>query len=172
MRGLIDIALQFDAENLAFDLALESGPAGADLLGDDGMLTAIYVSLFTDRRAHDDDPLPDERIGVSSDPRGWWGDALSATGAPVAIGSRLWLLQREKEMDIVVARAQEYAAEALEWLREYGYTVSLVVGADRAGKRHLSIRVDAVPDGVAGNAGRSWLFVYDYQNAAPVSIAM
>ena len=70
----MDICLHFDQENGLFD-ALLSGPL-ADLQGDDGLMTAVIISLFTDARAHDDDPLPDERVGVSSDRRGWWGDCL------------------------------------------------------------------------------------------------
>lgn len=171
MRGLIDLALAFDAENFAFDLVLEEGAEGMDLQGDAGMLTAIYISLFTDRRANENDPLPDERVGQPSDMRGWWGDYLSLSDAPEIIGSRLWLLSREKEMAVVVARAQEYAGEALAWLREFGYTVDLRVRADHAGKRHLSINVTALPDGKPGDKGRSWIFVYDYENAVPVSFA-
>lgn len=77
-----------------------------DLQGDDGLMTAVIISLFTDARAHDDDPLPDERVGVSSDRRGWWGDCLpDAQGEQTleSIGSRLWLLWREKDLDSVVA---------------------------------------------------------------------
>ena len=106
----MDICLHFDQENGLFD-ALLSGPL-ADLQGDDGLMTAVIISLFTDARAHDDDPLPDERVGVSSDRRGWWGDCLpDAQGEQTleSIGSRLWLLWREKDLDSVVARARQYA---------------------------------------------------------------
>ena len=79
----MDICLHFDQENGLFD-ALLSGPL-ADLQGDDGLMTAVIISLFTDARAHDDDPLPDERVGVSSDRRGWW-----ETACPMPRASRRW----------------------------------------------------------------------------------
>ena len=69
---MIDIALTFDPATFEFDLALAGAGDARDLQGDDGLLTAVIISLFTDARAHDDDPLPDERVGVTSDKRGWW----------------------------------------------------------------------------------------------------
>ncbi len=122
----MDIALRYDADTLLFDLALAGDDATRDLEGDAGLLTAVIISLFTDARARDDDPLPDERVGVPSDRRGWWGDHVSAPAAggaqarPQSLGSRLWLLWREKDLDVVVARAQAYAEEALAWLTAEG----------------------------------------------------
>jgi phage gp46-like protein len=70
------------------------------LLGDgtldetQALATAVIVALGTDRLATATDILPDPD---STDRRGWWGD-LDAdviwNGWP--IGSRLWLLSREK----------------------------------------------------------------------------
>ena len=45
------------------------------------------------------------------------------------MGSRLWLLERSKETDDVLARAREYAIEALTWLLEDGVARSLDVTA-------------------------------------------
>lgn len=105
-------------EGLAFDIALESGSisSGTDLR------TSIILSLFCDRRAADDDTLPD----VSGSRRGWWGDALQ----PRAIGSRLWLLAREKQLGEVVNRAREYARESVAWLLEDGIVDDLEVDAE------------------------------------------
>ena len=91
----------------AADLAI----AANDLATDEGLETAVIVSLFTDRRSADGDALP---LG-QTDRRGWWGDGY-ADVAGDQIGSRLWLLGREKQQAVVLARATEYAREALQWL--------------------------------------------------------
>lgn len=82
-----------------------------DLETDDGLETAVLVSLFTDRRAATDDAIPDG----TDDRRGWWGDPTLPTPNDL-IGSRLWLLSREKQQQSVLDRAAEYAREALQWL--------------------------------------------------------
>jgi phage gp46-like protein len=82
-----------------------------DLATDEGLTTAVLISLFTDARAREDDALPP---GVT-DRRGWWGDAW-----PVApgdrIGSRLWLLAASKQLQEALIRAREFGEEALAWL--------------------------------------------------------
>lgn len=104
-----DIALAWDSEAGAADVRI----AANDLQRDDGLETAVFLSLFTDRRAEDGDTLPDS----VTDRRGWWGD-----GVPVVPddkwGSRLWLLSRAKAEPATAQRAREYAEEALAWLVE------------------------------------------------------
>lgn len=158
----MDIALAFNAERLNFDLSLADKAAEAmekDLRGDDGLLTAVIISLFTDARAQDGDRLPDER---DPDRRGWWGDGLEAEED--AIGSRLWLLAREKEQAVVVARAEQYAQESLAWLVKKGFVRELRVKASHVGRGHLGIAVEFLPADSAG-PGREWNFLYDYANA-------
>lgn len=169
----MDIALTYDADLMAFDLCIGGPAASPDLEGDSGLLTAVIISLFTDARAHADDPLPDERVGQASDRRGFWGDGLhdpsSAFQAPASIGSRLWLLWREKDLDEVVARADMYAREALSWLEDEGWVKSLAVSAERVQKAYLGISVSLLPAG--GEApGREWRFLYDYTRARLVKI--
>lgn len=81
--------------------------------------TAALISLFTWRRAHPDDVLPDPRMGR----KGCWIDALQGR----QMGSRLWLLQREKQTRAVVLRAKEYAEESLQWLLDDGVCKSITV---------------------------------------------
>lgn len=100
-----DIALIWDGHGC--DLALD----GNDLQLDDGLQTSILISLFSDRRARADDTLP----GDDRDRRGWWADAYPQIEGD-QIGSRLWLLSREKEIPETLRRAKEYADEALAWL--------------------------------------------------------
>lgn len=102
-----DIRIVWDVANGRGDWQL----SGADLLRGDDLATAVLVSLFTDALAADDDEIPDG----SGDRRGWWGDAT--------IGSRLWLLTREKLTLDTAARAEGYGREALQWLINDGVAV-------------------------------------------------
>lgn len=136
----MDIATVFDPIANRFDWQV----VGGQLAVDDGLETAIIISLFTDRQADPDDVLPDDAVGPfgtgtkgSGDTRGWCGDWIT-TGAlgvadgdalptpPDLIGSRLWLLHREKELPIVLTKARDYAAEALDWMK----TLSIVREVD------------------------------------------
>ncbi|ATG74322.1 hypothetical protein AN401_11770 [Zobellella denitrificans] len=112
---------------------------GADLLTDDSLATAVVISLFTDRRALLSDPLAE-----GEERRGWWADSYRAR----PIGSRLWLLGREKQMREVRQRAEQYAAEALAWLREDGLVraVDVVASNPVEGVLRLTIRL-TLPDG-------------------------
>ncbi|MFW5388004.1 MULTISPECIES: phage GP46 family protein [unclassified Yersinia (in: enterobacteria)] len=116
---------------------------GGVLDGDD-LHTAILLSLFTDRLARIDDAIDGD------DRRGWWGDS----GALSAIGSRLWLLRREKLTTQVAIKAEDYAAEALAWLTEdrvvaaintraqiiYPNTLLLIIAYQRPGKAQSSVK--------------------------------
>lgn len=99
--------------------------AGPSLANDDGLQTAVLISLFTHRRAEPDDVLPNSALGR----RGWWGDAFPVVEGDL-IGSRLWLLWREKRLDSALRRAEEYAREALRWLVEDGVARSVNVTAE------------------------------------------
>lgn len=124
-----DIALLLDAEAFAFDIHVVDG----SLAVDDGLKTAIALSLFTDARARADDALPT----ADADPRGWWGNAFPQEDALAddELGSRLWLLERSKTTADVVARARTYAAEALAWLVQDGIARSVEVETERQGDR-------------------------------------
>jgi len=93
------------------------------------LASAMLVSLFTDRRASDDDQVP-----AGMDRGGWWGDAYS----PSPWGSRLWLLRRAKVATgsrEPLRRAEEYAQEALAWLVDDGVAASVVCSAFWQGRR-------------------------------------
>ncbi|MHC1701808.1 MAG: phage GP46 family protein [Humidesulfovibrio sp.] len=113
-----DILLAFGA--LGTDLHL----AGGDLMGDDSLLTAVVISLFTNRLAEPGDELP----AGETDRQGWWADT-TLPGGKDRIGSRLWLLKREKQLPSVLARAREYAEEALAWLVTEGHVLAVTVTA-------------------------------------------
>lgn len=118
------------------DLALD----GLGLIPDGGLETAVILSLFSDRRAADDDTLPDG----SDDRRGWWGD-LVPLYPDYQLGSRLWLLSREKQLPVVLERARLYAEEALAWLVQCGAAAQVSVTATnpRPGWLALAVAIEA-----------------------------
>lgn len=120
------------------DIVLE----GLDLARDDGLETAVIISLFTDRRATPEQ-LP---AGTSADDlRGYWGDV----GSNDQTGSHLWLLSREKQTPQTLARAQQYCREALAWLIEDRIAIRVEVGAAyvATGWMQIDIAIDR-PDGL------------------------
>lgn len=144
---MADIALVFDGRAFTGDLVLDEI---AGLATDRGLATAVIVSLFTDRRARGDDALP----GADSDRRGWWGDALppSVDGRPLdgdRIGSRLWLLSREKVTRDTLQRARDYCAEALAWMTKVGLARRVEVETWAEGDRLCAGIVIHKPDGGA-----------------------
>ncbi len=136
---MTDIRSLYTEAFLAADYALEAG----SLQTEDGLETAVVISLFTDRRANPDDELP---AGAGDTRRGWWGDAVAPTVDGVAvdgarIGSRLWLLAREKQTPETVVRARAYALEALEWLIEDGVAETVEVEAEIVRAGILGLRI-------------------------------
>lgn len=107
-----------------------SGPA---LGADDGLETAVVLSLFTDRLAADGE-------APTADRRGWWGDAYAEVAGD-RIGSRLWLLMRAKQTAQVLAQAELYCREALQWLIDDGVASAVDVAAEwtRSGVLGLQI---------------------------------
>lgn len=116
-----DLALVWQADLGSADLAVRDD----DLAADDGLRTAVLLSLFTDRRAEADDKLP----SGDGDRRGWWADQFMAD----PIGSRLWLLDRSKSLPEVVRDAEAYASEALAWFVEDGVADRVDVFAEAQG---------------------------------------
>jgi phage gp46-like protein len=96
-------------------------------------MTAVLLSLFTDRRAETDDVPPS---GDNRDRRGWWGDQF-ATIEGDRIGSRLWLLDRSKRINDTVLRAKEYVLEALAWMLEDRVVASIDVTVETSGNALL-----------------------------------
>lgn len=124
------------------DCGMEAG----DLVAEGSLRTAVILSLFLDRRADDDDILPNG----SDDRRGWWADTVApmtdyGIGGGLAsgdhIGSRLWLLSREKQLAGVLDRARHYAEEALAWLVEDGVATAVQVTATNPRQGWLVLEV-------------------------------
>lgn len=116
---MTDARAAYTPQTMRFDLAL----AAYDLDSDDGLETAVIVSLFSDRRAHADDALPS-----GNDRRGWWGDTYPDVAGD-KIGSRLWLFSRSKQTTQTLDTARDAARDALTWLVDDGVARSIDVQA-------------------------------------------
>ncbi len=89
----------------------------------DTLQRAVIISLLTWGRASESDDYEGSAYG-------WWGDSLSNIAGD-KIGSKLWLLLRQKLTDEVVMQAQEYAEQSLQWLIDDGLCSSIDVSAER-----------------------------------------
>ena len=143
---MTDLRLAWSADRFAADLAIEGGR----LATDDGLRTAILISLFTDARAPDDAELPE----TGGDRRGWWGDTQARpefAGGPDAgsatdrnrVGSLLWLLARAKALPRVLAQAHQACEEALDWLVRDGVARAVRVVVEQQGDRMaIGVEID------------------------------
>lgn len=124
---MTDIALVFK-DNGLIDLDFD----GSDLVLDEGLETAVLVSLFVNARATVEQlPLGETSLG------GFWGDVVTEVEGD-ATGSLLWLLQREKALDSVAVKARDYARQALQWFIDDNVASSVEVRAE--------IRRDTIPE--------------------------
>lgn len=99
---------------------------------------AVFISLFTWRRAGPTDE--------SDNPYGWWGDSYP-TVAGDRIGSRLYLLRREKNLAQVRERARDYALEALAWMRDDNLVTRIDAECQRRGDDAAELIVTLTVDG-------------------------
>ena len=123
----------------------------------DDLPRAVLISLFTWRRANPDDDLP------ASNKYGWWGDSYP-TELNDRIGSRLWLLSRAKMLPETVARAEEYATEALQWLIDDGVADSVQIRAERQTLDTLALQI-TLTRGDKAALNIRFINVWDYINA-------
>jgi phage gp46-like protein len=147
----------------------ETAPWSADWLmhppgleTDRDLETSVILSLFTDASAHADDVIPDG----TDDRRGWWGDTGPVGDQPEPpegpLGSRLWLLSREKATETTRRRAEQYAADALRWMLTDGVASRVDVQAqwlDPAGfpPGTLGLRIRILrEDGTLYDARYAW----------------
>lgn len=125
---MADVAITTDVDG--FHLVLENG----DLRGDEGLDTAVLISIFTDARIQSDE-LPVRETSR----RGWWGDQFGVDQDK--IGSRLWLLVRVKQTTETLRLAEDYIKESLEWLIEDGVADSIAVTAEYDANKFLTALV-------------------------------
>lgn len=75
----------------------------------DPIKEAIAISLFSDARA-----TPEELPAHEEDPRGWWANSYNE----FEVGSKLWILSRDKIDEKSANRFRSYIADSLNWMVE------------------------------------------------------
>jgi phage gp46-like protein len=139
-RKPIDIFAEPDI--FALPDVFASPPPGGEASNNGGLRaraplhTAILLCLMSDRRAEPHDVITDG----SGDPRGWPGDAIDPSIAP--LGSRLWQLRRRELTDATADLAVVFAHEALQTLVDQKAVTSIDVSAAvnlEAGRLELSV---------------------------------
>ena len=118
----------------SFDLEIKNG----DVVRDDGLETAVTISLFTDRRVTEE-----EKPYLANSKRGYWGDLFSEIDGD-KMGSRLWTLEREKRTTEVLRRAEDYTREALQWLIDDGVVLSISAIASYDNNKFINIDVKII----------------------------
>jgi phage gp46-like protein len=161
-----DIASYMIRDEKTGDMRVDWLMDGPDLAGDDGLATAMVISLFTDRLADADDLVPGAAPSDSAGPpdrRGWWGDMpadpASGDAAPVLTGSRFWLRAGWPANAQTLRRIELDAREALKWLIDDGVAQSIDVATQWAGRDVVSLQVTVSQRSAAG---RTRLLEFDY----------
>jgi phage gp46-like protein len=121
-----DIKIIWNNDFFEGDIGLDLG----DLILEDGIETAVLMSLFSDRRATEEDSLPDPS---NTDLKGWWGDQVADFPGD-EIGSLLWLLSRSKTTQDTLVKAEAYVKDALQWLIDDGVTIRNEVVVERVNR--------------------------------------
>jgi phage gp46-like protein len=95
------------ADPQIYDLARTSDQT---LDSEEGLQTAITLSLFSNARA-----LPDDVLVDPTDRKGWWGDTY-ADNPGDSFGSRLWQLQGQPISTELLTTMDQMIHEALQWM--------------------------------------------------------
>jgi phage gp46-like protein len=149
----MDIALAVVIDPDTFARSFDFQMDGHDLAADDGLQTAVALSLFTDRQAPKDDVIPG-----GGERRGWWASSYfadnggRASAAAAQWGSRLWLLQGAPANIATARRAELYAREALQWLIDAGIVASVAVRTQWVSRNELALFITLVQRDAAGVA--------------------
>lgn len=117
-----DVAIIFSEED-GFDIDFTN----TEFKTDNGLQTAIYISLFSNRR-HDDQ-------------EGYWGDMFPEAENDKH-GSILWSLKREKISKELLKRIEDAATDALKWMIEDGIAKAIAVEAVRVGTYNIRINIE------------------------------
>jgi len=123
-----------------------------DAARDSGLETAVLISLFSDRRENDERLLPDDSGGKG----GWWAGAV--LDSDIEFGSRLWLLQRGKDVNEVLTLSRQYCLEALQWMLDGEVASEIDVTATKYSSQILFLSIRIVRPGVT----QSNEFTYRY----------
>ena len=130
-----DIAIIWNGVEQTGDIQYKDG----DLIREDGLTTAVLLSLFLDSRANDDSGIsdPDKK-------RGWWGDLIDPAFEGVGLGSNLWLLSREKVTKTTLNLTEQYIRDALAWMIADGVVTKIDVEVEALGSIETPVLAAAI----------------------------
>lgn len=148
--------IDLDITNNGFEYQFDISLLGSDLRTESGLRSAVIISLYTDARAEPADIIPDG----TNERRGCWMDSYPDIPGD-QLGSRLWLLDREKEITETLRRAKTYAEESLQWLIADGIATAVEVTAERVRSTVLGLNVV-----ITLATGGQYEDVFDYRVAA------
>jgi len=117
-----DMRLYFDVDKQYGEIGL----ADRDVERDPGLETAVIITLLTDRRADEDDDLPDDN-GYKG---GSWQDGVPVVEGYLT-GTKLWLLRRSKTVDEIPTLAKQFLTEGFQWMIDDGVVESVLVAVER-----------------------------------------
>ncbi|MBI1262941.1 MAG: hypothetical protein GC184_14585 [Rhizobiales bacterium] len=107
---MTDLALILQ-DGLSADIAFDG-----DFITDEGLRTAVLISVLTDARASEDDLKRFNRAG--EDARGVWWDTIAPVTEGDNTGSLLWLLTRAKQTEENRRIARDMISASLAWMIE------------------------------------------------------
>jgi len=148
------IKMVWDSANLRGDLDRD----GANIQTDDGLDTAVLISLFTNARAEASDVKAGSSLG------GWWGDDYGFTDGDRE-GSRLWALFQTGKIDERL-RKKAYALidEALAWMIQDGIVDRIEKEIDEISPGMIAVRIGLFrPGDLAPSWVRAWEVSYGIQ---------
>jgi len=120
------LKLVYDPETGEADLAIDGGRYAEDST----RRTMVLLTIGIDSRA-DEDEVP-----AGSDRGGWWAEPFMGLTQP--IGSKLWLVEREKNTARAESKAHRYAEDAFAWWIEAGLADRVDVTVER-GERFIAV---------------------------------
>lgn len=144
---MADPRFKFFLDSQSFDLDLKNW----ELEFDDGLETAVLVSLFTDARVTEEE-LPIGEVNR----RGFWGDAVENEGS-VPTGSKLWLAERAKVTDELLEQVRDSCLEALQWLIDDGIASDVTVETEYNDQKWLLISIE-----ITRPSGQKVGYKFDY----------
>jgi len=130
------IKLSWIADDFTSDLVAEK-----NIEQDNGLETAVIISLFTDRVA---DPVDGF---AKSERRGWWGDSYSIN-EDEKTGSKLWMLSRRQITASLISQIETTAKNSMQWMLDDGVASKITVKAIRLTSEAVGVKIDIYkPDG-------------------------
>lgn len=147
LETFTDLAVARDAEGI-YDLGVDPDVGDADAALTQGLASAIFVSLFSDRRARSDE------VASPMLRRGWIGNLVSDVPGD-NFGSGLWLYEQSRLTQEVAAAVAGEARNALQWMvdDELCSSLSVTVTKDQAARSiMLNVTINLNQGGVSQHA--------------------